>query len=53
MTDTGEVGLGFWYCESERQLDPEPQAYQKMSPPRGEHARENSRQRGSRYRRRV
>src|SRR5579871_127709 len=41
-TNTGEVVIRWWYCESAQQLDPEPQENQKMSPPRGEHAREYS-----------
>jgi hypothetical protein len=35
-----EVEVILWYCESDEELDPEPQVYQKMSPPKGEHARE-------------
>jgi hypothetical protein len=49
-TDTGEVVIRWWYCESVQQLDPAPQGTPKMWPPQGEPAREHSPRRGSRYR---
>ena len=40
--DTAEVAIDGWDCESVQQLDPEPPAHQKLSPPLGEHEGENT-----------